>query len=259
MNEHKNCVSNGCLKVNAFESRKALRIFSARSLILEEEFFVRPSVNVSTSQNAGDDLAPFVELAYQVHGKYLPADHNYGLYAAFVHLVPELRQHDDVSILTIPGVSDRQGKILLTEQSYLKIRVPVTKIPLVYQLAGKRFSVGIHEIQVCIPTVSVLKPTSKLRSRIVTIKGKDYTEKDAFLEAARRQLQSLNINGEVSVPLDRQGLPSRKTIKVKRFTIVGFTTEITQLSDEDSVKLQQWGLGGKRRMGCGIFMPCRNL
>ncbi|RUT10191.1 type I-MYXAN CRISPR-associated protein Cas6/Cmx6 [Dulcicalothrix desertica PCC 7102] len=220
---------------------------------------MKPSVDVSASESAEDDLAPFVELGYQVHGKYLPADHNYGLYAAFVHLVPELRQHDDVSILTIPGIGDKQGKILITEQSYLKIRVPVTKIPLVYQLAGKRFSVGVHEIQIGIPTVSVLKPASKLRARIVTIKGKDYTEKDAFLEAARRQLQNLNISGDISVPLDRQGLPSRKTIKVKRFTIVGFTTEITQLSDEDSVKLQQWGLGGKRHMGCGIFMPYRNL
>jgi hypothetical protein len=47
------------------------------------------SVRTSASLNNSDELEPFVELKFPVAGKYLPADHNYGLYAAFVHVIPE--------------------------------------------------------------------------------------------------------------------------------------------------------------------------
>ena len=37
--------------------------------------------------------------------------------------------------------------------------------------------------------------------------------------------------------------------------LVGFGLEILNLSDKDSLILQNFGLGGKRKMGCGIFVP----
>lgn len=212
------------------------------------------SVKFSASPDVSHDLEPFVELKFPVRGKYLPADHNYGLYAAFVHLIPELRQETRVSILTIPGFGDKEGKILLTEKSCLRIRLPISNIPLIYKLAGKRIFIGIHELQIGIPEVCVMRPAAKLKSRIVTIKG--YTEPEAFLSVAQRHLNNLGISGEVSIPIDQNGKPSRKTIKIKKHTIVGFTTEISGLSDEDSLRLQQWGIGGKRHMGCGFFVPC---
>ena len=91
------------------------------------------SLKVSRSLEFSQDLEPFVELKFPVRGQQLPADHGYGLFAAFVHLIPELRQQQDISILTIPGFGDRQGKILLTQQSCCRIRVPISKISLVYQ------------------------------------------------------------------------------------------------------------------------------
>jgi CRISPR-associated protein Cas6 len=211
------------------------------------------SVNFAASPDAIACMEPFVELKFPVRGKYLPADHNYGLYAALVHLIPELRQENTVSILTIPGFGDQDGKIILTEKSCIRIRLPISKIPLIYRLAGKRVSIGIHEIQIGIPEVLLMRPAARLKSRIVTIKG--YTEPEPFLSVAQRHLNELGISGEVTIPIDRNGKPSRKTIKIKRYTIVGFTTEVSNLTDEDSLKLQQWGLGGKRHMGCGFFIP----
>jgi CRISPR-associated protein Cas6 len=157
--------------------------------------------------------------------------------------------------LTASGFGDREGKILLTEHSRFRLRVPVTKIPLVYVLAGKHLTLGIHEVQLGIPEIQTLKPRPYLRSRIVTIKG--YQEPESFLEAAKRQLEALEIEGELSIPLDRDGNPARKTIKIKRFTVVGFTVEAIRLSQEDSLKLQVYGLGGKRHMGCGVFIPVK--
>ncbi|WP_017318861.1 type I-MYXAN CRISPR-associated protein Cas6/Cmx6 [Mastigocladopsis repens] len=213
------------------------------------------SVGFSASQNPGSELEPFVELCFPVRGRYLPADHNYALFAACVYIIPEIRQQPALSILTIPGFADKQGKILLTEQSCLRIRVPIPQISLIYKLAGKSIRLGIHEIQIGIPEIFTLKPAKTLRSRIVVIKG--YSEPESFLNAAQRQLDDLGISGKLSIPVDKKGAFSRKTLKVKRYTIVGFTTEVSGLSDDDSLKLQQLGIGGKRHLGCGYFLPCK--
>jgi CRISPR-associated endonuclease/helicase Cas3 len=91
-----------------------------------------------------------------------------------------------------------------------------------------------------------------VRSRIVTIKG--YTEPESFLQAAQRQLNRLGVSGEVRIPLNRDQTPKRKAIKIQQDTVVGFTTEVSHLSKEDSLTLQRWGLGGRRHMGCGVFL-----
>lgn len=80
--------------------------------------------------------------------------------------------------MTIPGFPDKQGKIILTEQSHLRIRTPIPQIPLIYRLAGKSIRLGIHEIKIGIPKIFMLKPVDKLKSRIVVIKG--HSEPESF-------------------------------------------------------------------------------
>ncbi len=207
----------------------------------------------SAAGSTDSGLREFIELSFPVQGKYLPADHNYALFAALVHINPEIRQQKALRILTIPGFADRKGKILLTENSCLRIRVPIIQIPLVYKFAGKIIRLGIHNIQIGIPKIFTLEPAKTLRSRIVVIKG--YSEPESFLAAAQRQLDSLGISGKLSIPKNKNGELGRKTLKIKRYTIVGFTIEVSDLSEDDSLRLQQWGIGGKNHLGCGYFLP----
>lgn len=200
------------------------------------------------------ELTHYVDWVAPIQGEQFPADHCYGLFSACCRIIPEVRQHSEIGILSIPGIPDQEGKIFLTKQSHLRIRVPINKIPLVYPLAGKTIKVGIHEIKIGIPNIYVVKPSSTLKARIVIIKG--YLNPDEFLEAVQRQLDALEIKGKISIPFNQEGKPSRKTMKIKRFTVVGFTTEVSELSDEDSLKLQYFGIGGKRHIGAGIFLPC---
>ncbi len=197
-------------------------------------------------------VKPYIELSFGVIGKTLPADHGYGLYSAIAHLCPLVHEQEGLSILTIAGIPDRKGKIFLTERSYLRIRLSYNCIPMVYHLAGKQLTIGSHSIRLGIPQIFMLRPGSRLRARIVTIKN--HQEPETFLEAARLQLATLGIVGEAIVPLDVEGKPARKTIKIKTYSVVGFGLEVSGLSAEDSIKLQIFGLGGKRRMGCGVFV-----
>jgi len=200
-------------------------------------------------------LPLMVDLQLPVRGSSLPAEHGYGLLAALAHVVPAIHQNPHIGILTVAGIGDKQGKILLTPRSHLRIRLPIEAIPGVYQLAGQRLRVGCHNVQLGIPEILTLQPSAFLKARIVTIKG--YWEAEPFEQAAQKQLDGLGISGEVKVLRDKTGIPLRKTLKIKRHTIVGFTTVVQGLSDADSIRLQQVGLGGRRRMGCGFFLPCK--
>lgn len=197
--------------------------------------------------------APVVDLCLPVRGTNLPADHGYALLAALCHQVPTLHRNPHIGILTTAGIGDRRGKILLTPHSNIRIRLPMEAVPEVYKLAGKQLKIGSHEVQLGIPRIFTLKPSTSLKARIVTIKG--YTEPDPFVQAAQDQLEKLKISGRVSVLQDKTGKPLRKTLRIKGHTIVGFSTLVENLQEEDSIRLQQVGLGGRRRMGCGFFLP----
>jgi CRISPR-associated endonuclease/helicase Cas3 len=201
-------------------------------------------------------LLPHVELGFPIiAGNLIPANNAYGVYSAISHRIAALHDRDDISIQSIAGKLHKPGKIQLSSHSQLKLRTPYNPeiIGLVLPLAGQTLTIGIHDIQLGIPMMSPLQPFSVLRSRITTIKK--FQEPAEFLSAAQRQLDTLEISGTVRIPLNKNGEIDRKVIKIKSFTIVGFGLEVSNLSDRDSLKLQIAGLGGKHKMGCGIFNP----
>lgn len=196
---------------------------------------------------------PYVDMCFGVVGQILPADHGYGLYSAIVHICPQLHQQTWLGIQTVMGIPDKQGKIYLTDKSRLRMRLPGDQVPLVYSLAGKQLTIGTHPIRLGIPQIFMLQSAARLRSRIVTIKG--FQDPEPFLAAVKRQLEQLEISGTIAIPLNAEAELDRKAIKIKQYSVVGFGLEVSGLSDEDSIKLQTCGLGGKRRMGAGIFTP----
>jgi CRISPR-associated endonuclease/helicase Cas3 len=114
------------------------------------------------------------------------------------------------------------------------------------KLAGKRLEVDGHAIRLGAPQIHLLKPATTLYARIVTIKG--FTEPEPFLDAVCRKLDELGVKGE---PICGE----RRVVKVGNHTIVGFGLTMHELSDQCSLILQERGIGGRRRMGCGFFNP----
>lgn len=117
----------------------------------------------------------------------------------------------------------------------------------VYPLTGKSLKIGKHRIRLGIPDICLLQPAERLRSRIVIIKG--YAEPEGFLAVAKRQLEKLGIQGTASIATKADGKPKRRTIKVHNSTLVGFSLNVTNLSNDDSLV--------KRKMGCGLFVPTK--
>lgn len=206
-------------------------------------------------------MTSIIDLSFPVHGTEVWADQNHRLLAALTQKVKEVHQLENFAVNTIMGIPnpDKKGVIKLTPESRLVLRLSVEAIQYVHPLVGQTLNLGGYSIQLGNPTLETLKPTDTLKARVVTIKG--YTEPAPFLEAADRQLQALGIQASVGIPANKNGEPKRLTLKItkdlkgekKSFTIVGFSVVVSHLTPDDSLKLQAHGLGGKRRLGAGVF------
>lgn len=191
---------------------------------------------------------PYIDLAFHLNGTTVPVDHGYALYAALSRIVPELHSAREIGVQPIRGVYGGAGALHLAAFSRLILRLPDDQIRTYLKLAGKTLEVDEHSLRVGVPEARALRPVASLRARLVTIKG--FMEEGSFLEAAKRQLQSLGVAGEVL-------LGERRTFRVKEKQVVGFEVAVTALTAEESLTLQEKGLGGRRRMGCGVFVPWR--
>lgn len=202
-----------------------------------------------------------IELHFPVRGKTWCADQNYRLLGAIAKEHPNLHQLEGFAVNTISGIADKQGKIELTHDSRLSLRCPSESLLIALPLAGKTLKIGADSISLGYPEVRPLRPVSELKARLVTIKHPSgnfsQVTPDWFLGACDRQLKALGIDAPVGIPADDDGQPARKALKIKGKTIVGYSVIVANLLPEQSIMLQTRGIGGKRRMGCGYFVPYR--
>jgi CRISPR-associated protein Cas6 len=213
--------------------------------------------NIITVSEINLDTSPHVTVHFPVQGRQLPADHGYALYSAITRQLPVLHGASWLGIELISGVPWRQGIIVLpTSGASLRLRIPADHYGQVLPLAGKRLDIAGHPIRLGIPSARPFTPAPSLYARVVTIKK--FTDAEPFLDAARRQLDALGLTATLELPLDEQGRFRRRLLTIKDKAIVGFSLAAHNLSDDDSLKLQTHGIGGRRAMGCGHFNPIVN-
>jgi len=200
-----------------------------------------------------------LDLAFPVLGDEIDSDHAYELYAALSRLIPSLHEAE-IAIRVAPINGAYAGKRILkldARRSHLRFRLPAEAIPQVLLLAGKSLSVGRHAIRLGVPNVSALVPSASVHAKIVTIKG--FTEPAGFLEAVARQMDALAIRGKADIPTHQigphAGQPRRRIVRIKDKKVVGFPLVVAELTAEESIRLQESGLGGRGKMGCGFFVP----
>ncbi|MFN2493681.1 MAG: type I-MYXAN CRISPR-associated protein Cas6/Cmx6 [Pyrinomonadaceae bacterium] len=207
-----------------------------------------------------------INVSFSLSGKQLPADHGYLLYSAISKAtervssptvresVSRLHKTDWLAIELISGLPSGTGLIRLPERgATLRLRIPANHYRDVLPLAGKRLDIGGHQIRLGFPVARPLEPAPSIYARVVTIKK--FTDPEPFLGAVKRKLDSFGVKGRVELPRDEQGRYRRRIVTIHGKSVVGFSVAVHELNDDDSVKLQSFGIGGRRAMGCGIFNP----
>jgi CRISPR-associated protein Cas6 len=200
---------------------------------------------------------PIIDLSFDMVGTTIPLDHGYALFSALCRVVPTLHGDRRVGVHPIRGLRSAPGELALTGGSRLRLRLPSENLAPYITLAGSAMDLGSHRVRVGIPRVESLAPAANLASRLVTFRGR--TEPAIFEESVRQHLSRQGVRGEPSFVSTAEprwtGQPKRRVMKIKEKRIVGFALRVTGLTAEESLTLQENGLGGRRRFGCGVFVP----
>jgi len=193
-----------------------------------------------------------VDLAFPAPTGSLPLDHGYPLFGAISRAVPRAHDASQWGIHPVRGRRAGPGELLLDNSSLVKLRIPVSAIADFLPLAGKTLEVGARTLRLGVPRIYPLVPSTVLRARFVTVRG-FFEEVGAFEAALRRQLASIELEQDP----ERIGVAigDRRVMRIKDKTIVGFTVMLEGLDTSASLAVQVSGLGGRRHMGAGMFVP----
>jgi CRISPR-associated protein Cas6 len=194
-------------------------------------------------------VQPFVDVAFPLQGTSIPLDHGYALFGAVSRLIPRVHQEPTWGVHPVHGKQAGPGVLSLLRSSLLTLRVPTDAIGELLPLTGQTLDVAGSAVKVGTPRIFQLQPRPALRSRFVTIKK--FMEPGPELDGAiRRQLTAMELRASVTVDVG-----ARRVQRVSNHTIVGFALALDGLSADESIRVQTTGLGGRRHMGAGLFLP----
>jgi CRISPR-associated protein Cas6 len=204
-----------------------------------------PSGQLST------DAHRVIDCAFPLRGDRIPLDHGYALYAALCGLSAAghwLHASEQAAIQLIRGRYAAPGLLQLTDKSRLRLRLAAADLPNILSLASQSVSVDGHALTIGVPQTTLLRPAVALYAHVVTTRNGD--DEARFDAEIARQLETLGIRATLT-----RG--KRRVFRVKDKTVVGHSLLVNELGADDSLRLQALGLGGRRKMGCGVFIPWR--
>jgi CRISPR-associated protein Cas6 len=207
-----------------------------------------------------------IDLSFPISFATVPRDHGYLLYGALSRALPAVHEAAWLAVHPLSGQPVDEVTLRLRDDTRLILRLPADRIPEVLALAGRTIEIGATRLALGAPNVSALVPASSLDARLVVIKLTDAPHRENH-ELGREALDMKEFAERYVAELTRQlaklGIASppelhgRRSITVSGKRIIGYSVRVDGLSAEQSVALQVHGLGGKRRMGCGVFRPTR--
>ena len=211
--------------------------------------------NISEDFEVPEDV---VDLLFSIRCKSLPVDHGHILAQAIVQCLPWIASEPQVAVHKIHVAESSHGwqrpeddLLLPSRRTKLVLRMPSHRLDDCRALVDQTLDIDGHGLKV---EASKPRQLSKLTTIFARyIETSDDEDDDEFM----RRMQTL---------LKKQKIVAKKMMSgrvVKHGTAEGALTTrklmLSGLSVEDSLYLQQWGLGDKMLMGIGIFLPHKGI
>jgi CRISPR-associated protein Cas6 len=212
---------------------------------------------------------PVVELIFPLRGTPLPYDHGYLMYRAVAGIVPWVGEPAQIDLAIVPIQGSPHGGFLhLTSVSRLAFRLNADDAEKLMPLSDQSLVVEAATIRLGQPTEYRLRPVPGLASPFV--EAERYRHSDEVLEWLKAEFRALDIkavptlrlkHGRVGASPAEQSRRSfdcpyvRHNRQIDDRSVVGWEVQVFGLAPEESVRLQERGIGPDRRCGCGVFMP----
>lgn len=193
--------------------------------------------------------ATMVDVLYALHGQALPHDHRPALALALERLIPWLADPALAGTHRVNTVAGNGPVALLSQRSRLALRVRRERVDALAPLAGATLDVGGFVLRLgASAMVRELLPHGTLYAHLVASCDDDEL---GFLAGVERELNAMD------VPC-RTICGRRQVIDFDGAPLTGFSLMLDGLSPAASLRVLESGLGGHRRLGCGIFVPHRS-
>ena len=200
-----------------------------------------------------------IDLSFRVRCRCLPANYAAPLETALATLLPWFADEPLAGIYMAYGAEFGNGwarqsggdaLVHLSSRARLNLRLPKTRIRQAAQLEGRSIDILGHRCDIGSSKTRLLSTHGTLFTRHLSPVGCD---EEAFLENAAHLLGELGIRPpKMLAGLSRVIDTPRRKIETRSLMVDG-------LKPQESVLLQQHGLGKGRTLGCGLFLPHKSI
>jgi CRISPR-associated protein Cas6 len=202
------------------------------------------------------------DLLFSIECRELPVDHAYALAAAIIGALPWVADDPRIGVHTVHVAGSQNGwerpahdtgtHIMLSRRTKLAIRAPQERHRALEEgLSGLTLDVDGCPLRVGPAKMRPLRRQTTLFARYVAAPPEE--DESGFLQRSVGELRAL----EVRV---RKALCGKSlTLATPEGPLHTRSLMLADLSLEESLRLQQRGLGTHRHMGCGIFLPHKGI
>lgn len=203
-----------------------------------------------------DDI---VDVVYSIRCRSLPVDHAYALSQAIQAALPWFNGEERAGVHTIHVAESGNGwmrpddpnaLLHLSRRTKLVLRVPKSRIDDAGRLTGQTLDIQGNPLQVEQASVRPLSDLTTLFARYIVT---DDADENAFLQEALKQLNDMGIRPKKMLcGIERVILTPQHAFRTRSLMLA-------ELSLPESLRLQQQGLGTERKLGCGLFIPHKDI
>lgn len=217
-------------------------------------------VSAMSTQDAADDSGDVVDAVFAISCRSLPVDHAYALSQAIQTALPWFAEEPGAGLHTIHGAASGSGWVRpegedallqLSHRAKLTLRLSRQRLGDAAALLGRTLEVAGWPLRVETLAARPLSRITTLFARSVVLAGAE--DEAAFLVAAAEALGTLGIApGTVLCGRVTQLATPTGSYQTRSLMLAGLTAE-------QSLALQRQGLGGERKLGCGLFIPHKGI
>lgn len=189
------------------------------------------------------------DMQFDLQGGRLPKDHGYLLFLELARLLPWLETEELAGIHHIQGSDTEHEELLLNRRAKLVIRAPKTRVADLTALTGQSISVGGHVLTIGNSKLKPITLHTPLYAHCVTTGSVD---EKAFADDIIRLLDNLHIDS-------RFICGKRQSVRTAAGEVSGYSLMLHGIPIEHAIRIQELGLGGNRKLGCGIFIPHKSI
>lgn len=204
--------------------------------------------------------ADIVDAVFAISCRSLPVDHAYALSQAVQAALPWFADEPDAGLHTIHGAASASGwmrpegpdeLLQLSHRAKLALRLPRHRLEDVAALLGCTLEIAGWPLAVEALSARPLSRITTLFARTVTFAGAE--EETDFAAAATAELGALGIKASTMLCGRVTALTTpQRTYRTRSLMLA-------VLTPEQSLELQRRGLGGERKLGCGLFIPHKDV